>query len=252
MVAFCIQIAYDNPMNYLSVNKLSVEPIYRQLYSSFKAAILSRELPNLTELPREEAVCSLVGISRVIVRRAYQLLIDEGLVIRERGKSPVVYRRPHITIPTAQLYRVDAYIAHQYPLTRRIVVSEHLSADDGFKIVGDHYHVLVVGCADGIPVYRQDAYLPVAKYPRFHRHELSAQSILDLVRGIYGYRIAQSKNYTMQRSLSKLDAKLFNLEAQTPMMRTESTFTDDQGELLALIETIYPGPFFDFTMQVGL
>jgi DNA-binding GntR family transcriptional regulator len=252
MVAFCIQIAYDNRMNYLSVNKLSVEPIYRQLYTSFKSAILSGELQNLTELPREEAVCSLIGISRVIVRRAYQMLIDEGLVIRERGKSPVVYRRPHITIPTAQLYRVDAYIAHQYPLSRRIVVSEHLNAIDGFKIVGDHYHIVIVGLADRIPVYRQDAYLPIAKYPKFHRHDLSAQSILDLIRGIYGYRITQSKNYTMQRSLSKLDAKLFSLEAQTPLMRTESTFFDELGEVLAVVETLYPGPFFDFTMQVGL
>ena len=239
-------------MNYLNVNKLSVEPIYRQLYTSFKAAILNGELPNLSELPREEAVCSLIGISRVIVRRAYQMLIDEGLVKRERGKSPVVFRHPHITIPTAQLYRVDAYIAHQYRLTRRIVVSELLSAVEGFKIVGEHYHILVVGLADGVPVYRQDAYLPCAKYTKFHRHDLSAQSILDLVRGIYGYRIAQSKNYTMQRSLSKLDAKLFNLEPQTPTWRTESTFTDEHGEVLALVETVYPGPYFDFTMQVGL
>jgi DNA-binding GntR family transcriptional regulator len=239
-------------MNYLSVNKLSVEPIYRQLYASFKAAILSGELPNLTELPREEAVCSLIGISRVIVRRAYQMLIDEGLVKRERGKSPVVFRRPHITIPTAQLYRVDAYIAHQYRLTRRIVVSEQFSAVEGFKIVGDHFHILVVGCADGIPMYRQDAYLPCVKYPRFHRHDLGAQSILDLVRGIYGYRITQSKNYTMQRALSRLDAKLFNLDPQTVTLRTESTFLDEHGDVLALVETVYPGPYFDFTMQVGL
>lgn len=239
-------------MNYLSVNKLSVEPIYRQLYASFKAAILNGELPNLTELPREEAVCSLIGISRVIVRRAYQLLIDEGLVRRDRGKSPIVYRCPLITLPTAQLYRVDAYIAHHYPLTRRIVVSEVLNDVEGFKIVGDHYHVMIVGLADRIPVYRQDAYLPVSKFPKFHRHDLSAQSILDLVRGIYGYRVANSKNYTMQRELSKLEAKLFNLEAHTAVMRTESTFTDERGEILVVLETVYPGPCFEFTMQVGL
>jgi DNA-binding GntR family transcriptional regulator len=252
MLAFCTQKTYNNDMNYLYVNKLSVEPIYRQLYISFKSAILSGELPNLSELPREEAVCSLIGISRVIVRRAYKMLIDEGLVIRDRGKSPVVYRRPHITIPTAQVYRVDAYIAHQYPLSRRIVVSEMLSSVDGFKIVGDHYHILIVGLADRVPVYRQDAYLPMAKYPKFYRHDLSAQSILDLVRGIYGYRIASTKNYTMQRSLSKPDAKLINLEAHTPMLRMENTFFDDQGQVLAVVETIFPGPFFDFTMQVGL
>lgn len=243
---------YAKGMNYLSVNKLSVEPIYRQLYTSFKSAILSGELPNLSELPREEAVCSLIGISRVIVRRAYQMLINDELVKRDRGKSPVVFRRPHITIPTAQLYRVDAYIAHQYPLTRRVVVSEHLSAVEGFKIVGDHYHIVLVGLADRIPVYRQDAYLPVAKYPKFHRHDLSAQSILDLVRGLYGYRIVQSKNYVLLRALSKLDAKLFNLEPQTAITRTESTYTDEHGEVLALVETVYPGPYFDFTMQVGL
>jgi DNA-binding GntR family transcriptional regulator len=180
------------------------------------------------------------------------MLIEDGLVKRERGKSPVVFRCPHITIPTAQLYRVDAYIAHQYPLTRRVVVSEHLTAVEGFKIVGDHYHVVLVGLADRIPVYRQDAYLPLAKYPKFHRHDLSAQSILDLVRGLYGYRIVQSKNYTMQRALSRLDAKLFNLEPQTATFRTESTFFYEHDEVLAQVETVYPGLYFDFTMQVGL
>lgn len=252
MVAFCILIAYDKRMNYLSINKLSVEPIYRQLYTSFKTAILSGELPNLTELPREEAVCSLIGISRVIVRRAYQMLIDEGLVRRDRGKSPIVYRCPHITLPTAQLYRVDAYIAHQYPLSRRIVVSELLSDVEGFKISEDHYHVVIVGLADRIPVYRQDAYLPVAKYPKFHRHDLAAQGILDLVRGLYGYRVASTKNYTMQRELSKLDAKLFTLEPETAAMRTESTFYDEHGDILLVLESVYPGPYFEYTMQVGL
>ena len=92
----------------------------------------------------------------------------------------------------------------------------------------------------------------MSKYPKFHRHDLSAQSILDLVRGIYGYRVGNSKNYTMQRELSKLEAKLFNLEAQTAVMRTESTFTDEHGEILAVLETVYPGPYFEFTMQVGL
>ncbi|MEI7667694.1 MAG: GntR family transcriptional regulator [Erysipelotrichaceae bacterium] len=242
-------------MNYLNVNKLSVVPIYVQLRDSIRSAILDGSLPNLTELPREEEVCSLIHISRLIVRRAYQELIDEGLVRRQKWKSPVVFRHLEFTLPVKSLPDIDDIIELDYHISRKLIVSELVkdSKMEDLKFIEATYRITTITLADKIPIYRQDIYLPLSYFPKLSRINLTKGSILDIIRKEYGIQVKEIKNFGYQKDLSRIDIKLLMLDDTNGVgMVVESSLYNADKERIAVIETLYPGEYHHFIVEGGL
>ncbi|MEZ4628502.1 MAG: GntR family transcriptional regulator [Eubacteriales bacterium] len=70
-------------------NQLHIEwtddaPVYLQLSNYFSARISTGELREGDALPTETALCTLLGISRSTVRQAFQMLEDEGVIVRKK------------------------------------------------------------------------------------------------------------------------------------------------------------------------
>ncbi|MEM9773964.1 MAG: GntR family transcriptional regulator [Chloroflexota bacterium] len=71
---------------------LNVPPIpkYYQVATNLKELITSGELQPSDQIPTEESLVDQYGVSRGTVRKAIQLLIDEGLVESEQGRGSFV------------------------------------------------------------------------------------------------------------------------------------------------------------------
>lgn len=52
------------------LDNVSADPLYRQLLTRLRAAILSGEYPVNSRMPSEKELCQTYSISRVTVRRA--------------------------------------------------------------------------------------------------------------------------------------------------------------------------------------
>ncbi len=76
-------------------------PLYHQLQGFLRALIERGEIGDGEQLPREEELARRLRISRVTVRQALQVLADDGLLVRQRGRGTrVVGGRPRSsTIP---------------------------------------------------------------------------------------------------------------------------------------------------------
>ncbi|GHE81009.1 hypothetical protein GCM10017786_09120 [Amycolatopsis deserti] len=68
----------------------SPEYLYRVAFEKLKACIESGELPPNTPLPAEKRLAAELGFSLGTVRRATQLLRDEGLVVTVPSKGTFV------------------------------------------------------------------------------------------------------------------------------------------------------------------
>jgi len=64
--------------------------LYAQIADLLKRDIASGVHPPLSKLPSEPALVEQLGVSRVTVRQAIELLIKDGLVIRKQGKGTFV------------------------------------------------------------------------------------------------------------------------------------------------------------------
>ena len=71
---------------------------YVQLASWLRAEIISGRIPLGGKLPGEEKLKHSFGVDRSVVRRAVQLLRDEGLVVTRHGTGSFVAAVPQLTV----------------------------------------------------------------------------------------------------------------------------------------------------------
>ncbi len=96
--------------------------LHEQLSARLRAEFLSACPPG-HQIPTEEAICQTYNLSRVTVRRAIQTLVDQGLLIRRRGKGTFLAQpRPRITYEIDRLGPfMDAFAASGEQVTARLV-----------------------------------------------------------------------------------------------------------------------------------
>lgn len=80
------------PLSVLSIDPTSFVPVYRQLYTSLRNAILNGQLAPGTQLPSTRAMALELGFARGTILNAYEQLFAEGYVESERGGGTYVAR----------------------------------------------------------------------------------------------------------------------------------------------------------------
>jgi len=65
-------------------------PLYHQLEQDLRMRIMAHEFAPGDLLPTVENVCERYGVSRITVRRAFEALLADGLIVRKRGVGSFV------------------------------------------------------------------------------------------------------------------------------------------------------------------
>lgn len=69
------------------INYSSAQPIYRQLYEQLRSQIMSGELKSHAVLPPIRTVAVELGISVITVKKAWEELERDGLIVTVAGKG---------------------------------------------------------------------------------------------------------------------------------------------------------------------
>ncbi|WP_051601532.1 GntR family transcriptional regulator [Hyphomonas beringensis] len=72
------------------LDETSSLPLYQQIYTKIREAIISGKVPAQSKLPAEQELVQSLGVSRITVKRAFNELAIAGLVRRYRGRGTVV------------------------------------------------------------------------------------------------------------------------------------------------------------------
>jgi len=80
----------------LRVDPADPTPLHFKLRNLLREAIQSLEYPSGSQLPAERNLAAFYGVGRVTVRRALDVLMEEGLIQRSRGRNggTFVHNRP--------------------------------------------------------------------------------------------------------------------------------------------------------------
>ncbi|MDD4796598.1 MAG: GntR family transcriptional regulator [Eubacteriales bacterium] len=74
----------------MSIDRTNKQPIYRQIYEILLSEIAGGLYRQTGMLPGEKALCQRFGVERNTVRKALQILADEGRVLRRRGVGTTI------------------------------------------------------------------------------------------------------------------------------------------------------------------
>lgn len=96
---------YREVSDLIYINKYLQTPLYEQLYTSLKQAILSNELTFGDKLPPTRKLAGELGIGRNTIDKAYQQLVTEGYVTAITGSGFTVNKIfPEFSCPKAEIF----------------------------------------------------------------------------------------------------------------------------------------------------
>ena len=151
----------------MAINKEYSTPLYQQLVDSVKAQIRDGILKEDDRLGSEQDISREYNVSRITVRKAFEILADEGYVTKRQGIGTFVSARKLNNFNEGQMRGFTEMCIKD----GKVPSSELISAGwvSNLPSISHHLHVpeeepilrvLRVRKCDGVPVMVEDGYFP--------------------------------------------------------------------------------------------
>lgn len=231
-------------------------PLYLQLAQHFRALIESGQLKVGAALPPERRVMADAALSRVTVRKAFEVLVREGLVEQRRGSGTFVSAPlPHIEQPLERLssFTEDMIDRGRSPGVRWI--ERKISAPTAEDVMlfglspGEQVlqlHRLRLG--DGVPLAVEFATVPVRYLPDPEMVGASLYAALTKL----GARPVRATQRLRARALPAREATLLELEIGVPALYIERASRLASGVVVEFTRSYYRADTYDFVSEMAL
>lgn len=212
----------------------SPTPLYQQLKERILQLIATRAFDEETPLPKEQDIAQVLNLSRGTVRRCFQDLVDEGTVVRRRGRGTfVAWPGDAHTLETAFNFTGEIAALGMTPSSRvlslrqqeaRSGVSKRLGVADGTKV----WEIRRIRLADDKPMQYVTAYVPCKICPNLSRKALES-SLYTLIAEASGRMPARAEEVYEAINLDAIEARGLGLEPGTAALRVLRTTFDQHG-----------------------
>jgi len=242
----------------ITIDKQSAVPYYHQVKEAVKALIATGELKPGDMLSSEFSLSDQLGISRLVVHRAYRELVSEGLLIRKRAKgtfvSPPIKRSFTVTGPlfsmTENMTKDGLEPSNEVLLQEVIPASQEvrneLRLPEGTKII----HLRNLRLVKELPFAVEDMYFPFERFPKLADLNLNNRSTYETLETMYDALPQEALDLITAGSATHDEAKLLGLNKGAPVMRVKRVATDRQGLLMEYSRVVFHADRYQFVARM--
>ena len=211
--------------------------IYKSIADRLRLRLNSIDFAIGSPLPGEKKLASEFGVARMTIRKAVDLLVDDGLVVRRHGSGTYVARKD-IHHETSSLTGLAEVLRKQgKEVVSRVIAFELMPAPPAIasilriKIDERIFFSQRIRYVDDKPLMLEDRYMPLKLFRNLSLSHLEG-SKFDYIEKECGIII--SGNYeTLTPVLADTQlAGLMNVPEETPLLRITSLSYSDNGEFL--------------------
>ena len=217
-------------------------PAYLLISDALRDKIERNELEPGQRFPTERELVREFHVARMTVRHALDILEDEGLIDRRRGRSGGTYVRT--VPPTLSLTNKDS-IATQlrergHEITVRVVsvnkthVPKHVAAALGVNDATYAWDIKRLFIVDGKPVIVSRYTIPVDMAPELNQHDLR-EPILNILAG-YDLQPVFKRESMSAATARTEEQKLLGVSRSHPLLRFVRLLKNETGVVFAYIE----------------
>lgn len=221
----------------ISVDKGSAIPYYHQVKEAIKALILTGELKSGDMLPSEFSLSDQLGISRLVIHRAYRELVGDGLLIRQRAKGTFVLpasKRMH-TVDGPLFSLTESMTQDGLEPSNKILVQEIIKANEetrkGLRLPPDAkvVHVRSLRFIRDLPLAIEDIFFPYDRFPEMATEDLNNCSTYNTLEKLYDAQPQDALDLISAGAATAEDAALLGLQKGAPIMHVIRVSTDRKG-----------------------
>lgn len=234
---------------------------YIEISNALRNHILKDNLyhPN-DQLPCEKELCVQYDASKMTIKKALDILVDEGLIYKKRGHGTFVkgLSQQQLDIMEENLCNTQQALtgfSKQYgkdvvtstvlefsviPPTPKIAANLQITEDDFV------YKILRVRNRNGIPYVLEETYMPIVLIPGLKMSHLES-SIYSYIREGLHYEIQSSHVRIRAKGASEFIAKHLQLEPGNPVAVVEQLAFLDNGMPFEYSFSTHKADNFDFS-----
>ncbi|MFI5407694.1 GntR family transcriptional regulator [Kaistia sp. UC242_56] len=218
-----------------SLDRRRPEPLWHQAERAIRARIEAGEWPAGSQIPAEDRLCDLLGVSRITVRHALRNLEALGLLRREHGRgtfvrsATVVAGARGLTSFSDEMAALGLTVGSRM-LEQQIVpanarVSAALEIEEGEPVA----LVRRLRLGNGSPIGVQTAHLRLDRVPGLLDEDLSGGSLYGQLERRYGIKPSEATEIYRVGAVGPEDAELLEIAVGSPAFIVERLAIDPRG-----------------------
>lgn len=232
------------------ISKDSNAPLYMQLYAAIRERIQTGEYAPGQAIPAESELIATHGVSRITVRAAVDLLVQEGWVVRQRGRGTYVKsadpEEPNCVVSFTEQTLASGHV----PSTRLVGLEVRRAGDFGGRIPfppsQDVVAIERVRLVDDRSVGLVRSYIPHRHVPGISRKHFKAhgreQSLLYVLEHTFGIVLDKGEETIQTYCVTADEANLLDLEDGSPVLLKSCFIKNTLGEPLLYEEAYWTAP----------
>ena len=230
-------------------------PRYYQLKEILGNRLESGEFQGGNRFPTDEELCEAYQLSRGTVRRAVDMLVEEGKLRREQGRgtfvnspslSPVYFRLANFD--EEMIYRglkPSTRVLNLRKLTATEDIARHLQIRSGDEVI----EIDRLRLADGKPMAHEIRYLSYTTCPQLLEEDLENQPIHTLLLDKYNIPLVRAWYTIEARVPTAKEAELLDVEPGSASFAVERVTFTTNDRPVTWLRTIYRGDAYHFTAE---
>ena len=234
-------------------------PLYVELADRLRTDIESGVFGPGDRMPSEPSLCRTTGHSRSTVRKALQLLVDQGYVTKSQGKGTFVSELPQRVeaaskmTPTFLSFTENALSLGATPSTRTIDLrnttpTSGLAEFFGVAETDELFEVTRLRSVNGEPVMLETIWLPLT-YSGLTGEELDG-SLYQALKARYGKEPANGTKSIGICYANSRESFQLGVERDTPLMLIEDHVFDQEGAPLHVSKQVLRGDKHQYSMHM--
>jgi GntR family transcriptional regulator len=243
----------------IRINRNSSIPLYVQLRDALQEQIEQGVWVPGDQLPGDQELCEVYGVSRTVVRQALQELSYLGSIVRQRGRGTFV-AEPKISSTSL----VHSLMGFQEDMVER-GLELHSEVLDKVMLPADtkvaHYLELEsldpivklerLRFVEGEPIVHVTSFLPYDLCPTIMNADLSERSLYAFLEDECGLRIARGRRGIEAIAVNDTEAQLLQIEVGAPAIRMESVSFLQDGRPIEYFDALFRGDRSRFELEVA-
>jgi GntR family transcriptional regulator len=209
------------------------------------------------QLPSEHELVQEYGVSRPTIRQAIVQLVQEGVLIRGRGKGTFV-SQPLIT-SNAQLFTTFAEAMHDKGVqqraklieVKRIQASEKIAEDLEISLGDDVHEIVRLRMGNNEPLVIRTMQISAKLYPDFLEEDLETEPLYSIFQRKYGFILGNAVQSFQAVTATKLESSLLRIEVGAPLMLWQGVTYTAQKVPIERVKALYRGDRFRFMIKQG-
>lgn len=211
--------------------------IYKSIAERLRLRLNSSDYNIGSPLPGEKILAQEFGVARMTIRKAIDLLVGWGLVVRRHGSGTFVARKDVHHETTNLTGFVEVMRQQGKNVSSKVLVFELMSAPPAIasqlriQINERIYFSRRIRYVDGKPLMLEDSYMPVKLFRNLSLVHLEG-SKFDYIEKECGITISGNYESLTPMLADKQLASFINVSEHTPLLRITSLSYSDSGEFL--------------------